>query len=369
MDVSQQSQRADHARRRDRVRELLDDDEALHGWDAILVGNLLNVRYLTGFSGSNAALLLGREDASSIFCTDGRYTTQAEVEVPDLERLTDRPCDLALVGRTRGSVAFEAEHTSVANHRRLLEAGAAVQLVPTSGIVEQARVVKDRFEIAALQHACAVADQAFADLLASGAVRVGASEQALSDDLEDRMRRLGADGPSFDTIVAGGPNSAIPHHRPTGRALASGDFVKFDFGALVAGYHSDMTRTVVVGSAAGWQRELYALVAQAQHAACGAARAGASGDQIDRAARSLIEQAGQGANFVHGLGHGVGLQIHEAPALAAGSAVIMEPDMCVTVEPGVYLPGRGGVRIEDSGVIHPDGYRVLTNTSKELLEL
>ncbi|MGI8415951.1 MAG: M24 family metallopeptidase [Nakamurella sp.] len=348
--------------------------------DALLVTDLINVRYLTGFTGSSAALLVGLDDSvaddRTVFCTDGRYETQSGQQLPELRRLIDRPCDVALMVHASGRVGFEAAAVTVAAHHTLAQAltggaaGAArVALEPTTGLVEQGRVVKDADEIAALSKACLIADQAFADLIAAGGIRVGRTEREVGLDLDQRMRVLGAADPSFESIIAAGAHSAIPHHSPTAAVLQPGDLVKFDFGALVDGYHSDMTRTVVLGRPATWQREIYQLVAAAQRAGSDAARPGATGDELDTAARSVVAAAGYGDRFVHGLGHGVGLQIHEAPAVGHGSAAIMAVDMCVTVEPGVYLPGRGGVRIEDTGVIRPDGYHVLTTTSKELLVL
>jgi len=362
------------------------------GVDALLVTDLINVRYLTGFTGSNGALLVvdsddedgpadtivgsstGSRDQRTLFCTDGRYTTQAEFEVPDLPRLIDRPCDLALLrGAPEGIVGFEARSVTVADHGAMIEvvggSGRPVELAPTTFLVETLRAVKDDGEIDALRRACAVADQALAELIAAGGIRAGRTERAVGLDLDQRMRELGAEGPSFETIVAAGGNSAIPHHRPTAAVLAVGDLVKLDFGAAVDGYHSDMTRTLVLGTPADWQVEIYQLVQQAQAAGRQACELGATGQTIDAAARDVITGAGYGPQFSHGLGHGVGLQVHEAPSLARGSASIMVPDMCVTVEPGVYLPGRGGVRIEDSGVIRADGYDVLTQTSKELVVL
>jgi Xaa-Pro aminopeptidase len=365
---------------------------ALHagGLAALLVTDLINVRYLTGFTGSNAALLLVTADeertdppAAPIerptddpdprtrFCTDGRYTIQSGDQVPDLPRLIARPCDAALLrGAPAGRVGFEARSLTVAAfdvlHRLAAERNRPVALTSTLDVVEAARAVKDHTEIAALRRACAVADQALADLIGHGGIRPGRTERQVGLELDQRMRELGAEDPSFETIVAAGANSAIPHHRPTGAVLAAGDFVKLDFGATVDGYHSDMTRTFVLGEPQDWQREIFDLVLAAQAAGRAACVVGATGDAVDAAARDLIADAGYGPQFAHGLGHGVGLQIHEAPGLARGAASIMAPDMCVTVEPGVYLPGRGGVRIEDSGVIRPDGYHVLTQTSKEL---
>lgn len=375
-----------HHTRRSTVRAAL----TTAGIDALLVTDLINVRYLTGFTGSNAALLLlaaddeepdrahghterATDDADprTRFCTDGRYTVQAQAQVPDLPRLIARPCDVALLrGAPAGSVGFEARSLTVAGYDVLQatarERGRPVSLRTTVDVVEDARAVKDETEIAALRRACACADQALADLTAAGGIRPGRTERAIGLDLDQRMRELGAQDPAFETIVAAGSNSAIPHHRPTAAALAAGDLVKLDFGAIVDGYHSDMTRTFVLGEPQDWQREIYDLVHVAQAAGRAACVVGATGDAIDAASRDVIADAGYGPQFAHGLGHGVGLQIHEAPGLARGSASIMAADMCVTVEPGIYLPGRGGVRIEDSGVIRPDGYHVLTQTSKDL---
>lgn len=375
-----------HRTRRSTVRAAL----AAAGIDALLVTDLINVRYLTGFTGSNAALLLvvaddeeperahghteqatDEPDPRTRFCTDGRYTTQSEVQVPDLPRLIARPCDAALLrGAPAGSVGFEARSLTVAAYDMLQavarERVRSVSLRTTLDVVEQARAVKDDTEIDALRRACTVADQALADLIGAGGIRPGRTERTVGLELDQRMRELGAQDPSFETIVAAGANSAIPHHRPTAAVLAAGDLVKLDFGATVDGYHSDMTRTFVLGEPQDWQREIYDLVHTAQAAGRAACVVGATGDAIDAASRDVITDAGYGPQFAHGLGHGVGLQIHEAPSLARGSASIMAPDMCVTVEPGVYLPGRGGVRIEDSGVIRPDGYHVLTQTSKDL---
>jgi Xaa-Pro aminopeptidase len=364
-----------HTRRRARLRGAV----ARSGIDALLVTDLINIRYLTGFTGSNAALLIvasdsedGGGDAAECtqFCTDGRYTTQSAQEVPDLPRVIERPCDVALLRRApEGLIGFEARAVSVADHMSMLtvanDGPRDIELVPMLDLVEGLRAIKDAGEIDALQRACAVADRALEDLIEAGGLRPGRTERQVGLDLDQRMRELGASDPSFETIAAAGANSAIPHHRPTDAVLAAGDLVKLDFGAAVDGYHSDMTRTVVLTAPADWQREIYLLVERAQAAGRAACVPGATGDEIDAAARDVITDAGYGPQFSHGLGHGVGLQIHEAPSLARDSASIMVPDMCVTVEPGVYLPGRGGVRIEDSGVIRADGYHVLTQTSKE----
>jgi Xaa-Pro aminopeptidase len=234
------------------------------------------------------------------------------------------------------------------------------------------REIKDAGEVALLRLACEAADAALADLVARGGLRPGRTEREVGRELEALMLDHGADGVSFETIVASGSNSAIPHHRPTDAVLADGDFVKIDFGALVGGYHSDMTRTFVLGKAADWQLEIYELVSAAQRAGRVALQAGASLADVDAAARGVIVDAGHGAHFGHGLGHGVGLQIHEAPGINATAAGTLLAGSVVTVEPGVYLPDRGGVRIEDTLVVadtrqaHGHPPELLTRFPKEL---
>ncbi|WP_181772710.1 M24 family metallopeptidase [Amycolatopsis pittospori] len=356
------------SRRRAALRSLLADS----GVDALLVTDLLNIRYLTGFTGSNAALLVhGGGDDKTIFCTDGRYTVQSATEVPDLERVLDRAsaaklADLA-AEKDFGKTGFESQHVSVEQHEDLKVRFDRVQLVRTPGLVEQLRLVKDEQEIEALRQACAAADRALEDLLSSGGLRPGRTELDVARDLENRMLGHGSTGPSFDTIVAAGVNSAIPHHRPTSAVLATGDFVKIDFGATVDGYHSDMTRTFVLGKVAAWQEEVYELVRRAQEAGCDAVLPGAEVSEVDKAARGVIVDAGRGEEFGHGLGHGVGLQVHEAPSLATTGVGTLSAGMAVTVEPGVYLPGRGGVRIEDTLVVREGTPELLTLSTKELV--
>ncbi|SFQ51157.1 Xaa-Pro aminopeptidase [Amycolatopsis arida] len=361
-----------HAGRRAALRALL--TEAEPPLDALLVTDLVNIRYLTGFTGSNAALLVhAGGEADTVFCTDGRYRTQAAAEVPDLERVITRPSALELAGRAAGRretylrTGFESQHVTVEAHDQLAERAEGVELVRAPGLVERLRAVKDDTEVAALRRACAAADRALAELVERGGLRPGRTEREVARDLESRMLDHGSTGPSFDTIVAAGAHSAIPHHRPTDAVLASGDFVKLDFGAVVDGYHSDMTRMVVLGEPAAWQRELYDLVLRAQAEGSAAVRPSADVTAVDRAAREVIERAGHGEEFGHGLGHGVGLQVHEAPSLAATGAGTLSAGMAVTVEPGVYLAGRGGVRIEDTLVVRDGSPEVLTLSPKELV--
>lgn len=342
--------------------------------DALLVTDLVNIRYLTGFSGSSAALLIHAEDEErSVFCTDRRYHTQSAMEVPDLERVMDRSGGAALIkraGEKKGShrrVGFESHRVSVEDHHGLAALAEGIELVRTPGLVELLRMIKDETEIAALREACAAADSALAELLAGGGIRPGRTEREVARELESLMLDHGSARVSFDSIVAAGTNSAIPHHQPTDKVLQPGEFVKLDFGATVDGYHSDMTRTVVLGSPADWQRELYDLVLAAQAGGRAAVLAGAGLADVDRAARQVIEAAGYGEEFSHPLGHGVGLEIHEAPRLANNAAGTLSVGMTVTVEPGVYFAGRGGVRIEDTLVVRDPAPELLTQSGKELV--
>ena len=364
-----------YGERRERLRATATE----RGLDAVLVTDLLNVRYLTGFTGSNGALLL-RADGADVFGTDGRYTTQAGTQVPDVELLVDRGTVAALareaVRRGAGRIGYESHHVTVDGLRALesvladaAAGGTVPELTSVRRAVEALRAVKDDDEVDALRRACAVADAALAELASEGALRPGRTELQVGRELDARMLALGAEAPSFETIVATGANSAIPHHRPDATELRAGDFLKLDFGATVDGYHSDMTRTVVLGEAADWQREVYQLVATAQAAGRAALAVGADVVAVDAAARDVIAAAGHAEHFTHGLGHGVGLEIHEAPGIGQLGAGRLAAGMAVTVEPGVYLPGHGGVRIEDTLIVTDDAPELLTLTSKELLVL
>ncbi|CAA9256133.1 MAG: Aminopeptidase YpdF (MP-, MA-, MS-, AP-, NP-specific) [uncultured Blastococcus sp.] len=352
---------------------------AANGLDAVLVTNLLNVRYLTGFTGSNGVLLV-RADGGDLFGTDGRYTTQAATQVPDVEVLVDRSTVAGLareaVRRGAGRLGYESHDLTVDGLAQLekvladaVDGGSVPELASVRRAVEAQRAIKDDDEIESLRRACAVADQALAELAAEGALRPGRTELEVGRELDARMLTLGAEGPSFETIVAAGANSAIPHHRPDATVLRDGDFLKLDFGATVDGYHSDMTRTVVLAHAADWQREIYGLVVASQAAGRAALAVGADVVAVDSASREVIAAAGHAEHFTHGLGHGVGLEIHEAPGIGPLGAGSLAAGMAVTVEPGVYLPGHGGVRIEDTLIITDDEPELLTLTSKELLVL
>jgi Xaa-Pro aminopeptidase len=339
----------------------------------MLVSDLINVRYLSGFTGSNAALLVFADDRPPVLATDGRYRTQAAQQAPDLEVAIERACGRHLAGRAASAgvrrLGFESHVVTVDGFDALAGELTGAELVRASQTVEALREVKDAGEVALLRLACEAADAALSDLVARGGLRPGRTEREVGRELEALMLDHGADGVSFETIVASGANSAIPHHRPTDAVLAAGDFVKIDFGALVGGYHSDMTRTFVLGKAAEWQREIYDLVSAAQQAGREALQPGASLAEVDAAARAVIVDAGHGERFGHGLGHGVGLQIHEAPGINASAAGTLLAGSVVTVEPGVYLPDRGGVRIEDTLVVGTQTPELLTQFPKELTTL
>lgn len=359
---------ADHASRRAALRRLLADRDL----DALLVTDLLNIRYLTGFTGSNAALLVTADDdadeSRTVVCTDGRYLTQIAAQVPDLRARIARASADHLVGSaaTPARWGFESHIATVEQHVRWAGLDSPLTLTPAPRLVEQLRMVKDEHEVGLLKAACAAADRALADLVAAGGLRPGRTERQVGRDLEARMLDHGADGISFETIVATGANSAVPHHRPTDAVLAAGDFVKLDFGAQVGGYHSDMTRTYVLARAADWQREVYDLVARAQAAGRAALVPGVDLAAVDAAARGVIADAGHGDLFLHGLGHGVGLEIHEAPGIGQAATGTLACGAAVTVEPGVYFSGRGGVRIEDTLVVREQGPELLTLTDKTL---
>lgn len=359
----------DHRLRRERLSARLDE----LGVDALLVTRLPNVRYLTGFSGSNAQVVVSHEAA--VFLTDGRYDEQSRHEVEDLERriyLDERSGHLLRACADLGTarVGFEREGLTFGEWRRLSDAAGSIELEPVGGAVEELRRVKDAEELERIARAQEAADVAFEQVVLGG-LQEGATERELALRLELAMRRAGADDKGFDTIAAFGENAAEPHHEPTDRPLRRGDVVKLDFGARVAGYHSDMTRTVALGEPDARLREIRDVVAASQQAGIDAVRAGAALAEVDLAARSVVEAAGLGERFSHGLGHGVGLEIHEIPFLRWDSP---EGDRLalgavVTIEPGVYVPGLGGVRIEDMVEVTADGGRVFARSPRELLVL
>jgi Xaa-Pro dipeptidase len=337
------------------------------GVDALLVTKLVNVRYLTGFTGSNGQLLLAAD--GSTFFTDGRYEEQSRWEVPDLARTVyPRAMSTAVreaasaVGLTR--VGFESADMT---YRQWEELSGGPELVPVGEEIERLRWTKDADELALIERAQEITDETFDRVV--GKLHEGVTERAVAIELEIGMREGGAERIGFDAIVAFGENAAEPHHHPTDRPLRRGDVVKVDFGCVAHGYHSDMTRTVAFGPPPDQLRDVYELVRRAQQAGTGAVRAGVTGADADEAARAVIREAGFADRFGHSLGHGVGLEIHEGPTLRAGGTDVLPEGAVVTVEPGVYLPGVGGVRIEDMVVVEADRCRPMPRTTKDLLVL
>lgn len=338
------------------------------GVDLLLVSNLLNVRYLTGFTGSNGAVVAGA--GTRVFLTDFRYTEQSEQEVyPEFEQITVAHDVLggALEHLPDGAVrlGYEAQTVTVAEYEHMRELfPERVELVATKSLVEGMRRVKDEQEIELIAAAQRLADEAFEALLAGGLK--GRTERELALALEHDMRLRGAEGPSFDSIVAGGGHGALPHATPRDVKIQEGQLVVIDWGAKLSGYCSDCTRTVAIGEPGPEAREAYELVLGAQQVGLQEVRAGGDGRQIDQAVRDIIYGAGHEGHYGHGLGHGVGLDIHEAPNLSPRSQDTLAAGNVVTVEPGVYLPGRFGIRIEDLVVVTDDGIRILTSIPKGL---
>jgi Xaa-Pro aminopeptidase len=342
--------------------------------DALLVTSMTNIRYLTGFTGSAAQLFVVPD--AVVLVTDGRYGHQAgeQLEAAGVEArvvVAPTPDQVSrareiVMGSGIGRLALEAAHVSWQLQRSIAHDWLPdVELVPTVGVVEGLRRVKDPGEVDRLAEAARIADEALGRLRAE--LEGGLTEEAFGRSLDFEMRRLGASGPSFETIVASGPNAAMPHHRPGSRVIEPGEPVVLDFGARVEGYCSDMTRTVWAGRIGDPDlRRAVDVVLASQAAGVAAVGPGVKCAAVDQACREVIAGAGWGDVFVHGTGHGVGLDIHEGPWVNATSVDTLEVGHVVTVEPGVYLPGRGGVRIEDTVVVTDDGCRPLTRTPKDL---
>ena len=336
--------------------------------DALLVTEPANLRYVTGFTGSNGFAVVGPQIRR--FVTDFRYVEQAKVEVPDFDRELGPQELLAALSHGLDGVkrlGFDDGHMSVRAHRRLGELlPPHIELVPAAGVVEEVRAVKEPGEILRIGAAAALVDEIYGWLLEFGLV--GRTERDVAVALEHEMRLRGASGPSFDSIVASAEHGALPHATPRDVEIAADTLVTIDIGAVLDGYCSDCTRTWATGSAVSEQLlEIYALTLRAQVTALDAVRPGPLGREIDAIARDIIDAAGHGEHFGHGLGHGVGLVTHEAPRLARSGDTPLVAGNVVTVEPGVYLPGVGGVRIEDLVVVTESGRDVLSKTTKELL--
>jgi Xaa-Pro aminopeptidase len=351
--------------RADRTVELLPQA----GIDLLLVSNVVNVRYLTGYTGSNGIALVGPDTRT--FITDFRYVEQAAEQVDsafDRRRapleLLDAVAEALPDGALR--VGFEDAHVSVRQHARLRELlPEPVELVGVDGLVEGLRAVKDSGELERIRGAAGIADTALERLIGGGLV--GRTERQLALVLEQEMRLLGAQRPSFDSIVAAGPHGALPHATPRDVEITRGQLVVFDWGAELDGYCSDCTRTVAAGELGDEAKDVYRLVLEAQVAGVEAIEAGVAARDVDRVARAVIEAGGHGERFGHGLGHGVGLEVHEGPRVSQRSEAELLAGNVVTVEPGVYVPGEFGVRIEDLVVVTDGGCEILTSIGKDLI--
>ena len=340
-------------------------------FDALVVTTLPNVRYLTGFAGSAGVLVV--TPAGALLTTDGRYRTQsseqvreagAEVEIAIGKMSDQRQAAKDFLSST-ARVGLEADNVSWADQRVWASLLDSTELVPTSNAVEALREVKDAAEIARMERAAAIADAALYEVLPMLSQDV--TEEQFALELDTAMRRGGAESSAFETIVASGENSAMPHHRPGSRRVRTGDPVVVDFGATFEGYRSDMTRTFCVGAEPeGDMARVFAVVGASQAAGTAAVRPGIAAKDVDDVCRAIITEAGWADRFEHGTGHGVGLDIHEAPTVSQLGTAILAPGFVVTVEPGVYLPGQGGVRVEDTLVVTEDGSRPLTRFTKDI---
>jgi len=354
------------SKRIDALREIINENKL----DGLIITKQQNWQYLSGFSGTNAVLLITGED--NYLITDFRYLAQAAEEVTGFhivkpfavieDTLVEKVTELGLkrLGFEDDSISY---HVYSSYRGKLTD----VELVPLHQAVETVRQVKDTAEISALRKAAEIADAAFDDVLKL--IKPGVRESEIALEIECFMRRKGAQKPAFDLIVASGPRAALPHGVATDKTFAAGELVIIDFGAVYAGYHSDMTRTVVLGQPDRRQRDIYELVLRAQERAIEAIKPGVKCSAVDLKARDMITVEGYGANFGHGLGHGVGLEIHEKPGFTPKDDTVLEPGMVLTVEPGIYLNSWGGVRIEDLVLVTADGYEILSKSPKQLIRL
>lgn len=334
--------------------------------DCVIIKDVTTIRYLTGFTGDSSLLYIDK--LKGILITDGRYVQQAKNEMRLFQVLEytgsiwAAAAELAKGARTIG---FDGNHFTYNEYFELssLVHHASLKSVDFGNI----RMIKDNKELDMMLKAASIADEAFYKLLDD--IRPGRTERSLAGRLEYYMRALGSEKTAFDTIVASGARSALPHGMATDKVVELGDFVTFDFGAVYNGYHSDMTRTVVMGAASDWHKEIYTIVEEAQRKGVKAARVGMTGRELDAIVRDKIVSCGYGEYFVHGLGHGVGLEIHEMPNINKRGNTQLETGMIFTVEPGIYIPGKGGVRIEDTVVLTEDGAKPLNGVRKQLIEI
>ncbi|REK77357.1 M24 family metallopeptidase [Paenibacillus paeoniae] len=348
----------------ERLRKLLEENSL----DALLIASPYNRRYISGFTGSAGFVLLTSGD--NYFLTDFRYREQAAKQVQGftiIEHGTSPIDDIRGILEKAGiaSLGFEQEHVSYGEYLQWGKTLNGIALKPAAGLVEKLRMTKDDAELQVMQDAADLADRTFKHIL--GVLATGIRESDIALEMEVFMRSNGATSSSFDTIVASGERSALPHGVASDRIIGTNEFVKLDFGAYYNGYCSDLTRTVVIGKPSDKHNEIYNIVLEAQLHALANIRPGMTGMEADALCRDIITKYGYGDNFGHGTGHGLGMEIHEAPRLSRLSDTILTPGMTVTVEPGIYVPGFGGVRIEDDIVITESGIKILTSSPKELI--
>lgn len=351
--------------RRDKLRRLLKKTSA----DALIVTNFTNVTYLTGFTGDSSYLVL--TPSGEVMLSDSRYDQQLAEECPglDVESRTSATPMMKLIEKTVtrskiSKLAFESQSMTVAQHGAIAKALEKIELMPTEGLVEKLRMIKDRDELAEIREAINFAERSFAVI--RNALRPEQTEREIAFNLEHQIRQFGGDACSFKPIVACGPRAALPHATPTHHRIEESGFVLVDWGAMsIGGYRSDLTRVLVTGKISPKLERIYGVVLKAQERAIAAIRPGVLASKVDTTARKVIENAGFGKNFGHGLGHGVGLDIHEEPRLSKTNSEPLRPGMVITIEPGIYVTGFGGVRIEDDVLVTRDGHEVLTSVPKQ----
>ena len=339
------------------------------GVDGILLTNLTSIRYLCGFSGSAASCLITTD--GSYFISDGRYDVQSKNQVKGLERFIDFGTHLSIIEKNNLiqnglKLGFEGDHTSVSQFKTMQDVFSNVNWESTSMLMENLQAIKDQSELDAIRTAVEITDAIYEEIIPM--LKVGTTEKDVAIQLVTRYRQE-SDGEAYSPIVAGGPNSALPHAVPGDRPFEKGDFIVIDAAAKISGYHADMTRTPVVGEATDKHREIYNTVKDAQQAGCDTAKAGMTCKEVDNVTRDYITEKGYGEYFNHGTGHGLGLEIHTEPRMSQLSTQTLETNNVVTIEPGIYLEGWGGVRIEDDVIIHEEGCEVLNKTTKELVVL
>jgi len=340
------------------------------GLDGLLIGNRENRLYMSGFTGSEGKLLVTREGA--FLCVDFRYVEQAREQAPGWEIVEyQRPYTATLSRLITGlglqKVGFEKEYLSYQGYQSLLDNIPGIKWLPVAGLVESLRLQKDEAEIESIKRASRLDDLAFGHIVEY--LGPGLREREVALELEVFARRQGGEGASFDIIVASGPRAALPHGVASDKLLQAGELVIMDFGTIVDSYHSDFTRTVIIGEPSAKQRKVYEVVREAQETALAAVAPGRSAGEIDALARKVIADRGYGPYFGHGVGHGVGLNIHEGPQLSPGAETVLLPGMVITIEPGIYIPGWGGVRIEDLLLVTETGCEVFTQSSRELIKI